>query len=183
MSNPVFFIDGQMEKKIIQALCPNQPIRVTGLNGKDVTVKAIAKKIAPLIRLLGNKFYPIVILLDKEARKITFEEMANQTKEALIEEGITDQDLRIGVADRMIENWILADWETFAGKKTKPPETEGINGSSIIKKVKGGYDKTTEGVEYFIAARQNILYNSSESYKHFIDQLNGIKCAYINFKK
>ena len=184
MSNPAFIVDGYTELKIIQYLCPGKPVKRTDCNGKDVKIPLIAKKIASHIRILGNRHYPIIVLVDKENRELSFEDMVQQIRDALHNEGITDQDIRIGVADRMIENWIIADWELLAGNiDSKPPITDSSNGASAIKKIKNTYDKTTDGVEYFKSARQNILYNNSPSYKHFIDQLEGIICQYLTFDK
>lgn len=184
MSNPAFIVDGYTELKILQNICPGRPIKRTDCNGKDVKIKAIAKKIALHIRILNNKYYPIVILVDKEERDISFEEMAEQIRNELINEGITDQDLRIGVADRMIENWIIADWEQFNGTfDNKPILTDSCNPNSIIRRKKDSFDKTTDGVDYFIAARQPEIYKNSPSYKFFIDQLEDILCHYTNFQK
>lgn len=184
MSNPAFIVDGYTELKIIQQLCPGRPIKRTDCNGKNVTINAIAKKIAWHIRILGNKYYPIVILVDKEDRNISFEDMVEQIRTELQNEGIVDQDLRIGVADRMIENWIIADWEQINGSiNNKPHNTDGSNGTSVLKKVKKSYDKTTDGVDFFVAARQTVIYQNSASYRHFIDQLEDFICHYLDFEK
>ena len=184
MTNPAFIVDGYTELKIIQHLCPGKPVKRTYLNGKDVKIPLIAKKIASHIRLLGNRYYPIIVLVDKEEREISFEEMANQIREGIMCEGIKDQDIRIGVADRMIENWIIADWDLLTGSKEKKPQiTDGCNGTSVIKKVKKSYDKTTDGVNFFISSRQHLLYSNSPSFRHFIDQLEGIQCEYLKFDK
>ena len=53
--------------------------------------------------------------------------------------GIKD-DVRIGVCDRMIENWTLADWETFKvstgidRETILPLQIEGLSGKSLLKK-------------------------------------------------
>ena len=154
------------------------------MNGKSVTLEAMSKKIASAIRILGNRHYPIIILVDKEQREIEFNTMAEQIKTILQEiYNITDQDLRIGVADRMIENWIIADWETFAGEEKKPNDIEGTNGTAQIKKIKGSYGKTTDGVKMFLEARQEIIYENSPSYKYFIDQLEDVDCQYLKFER
>jgi hypothetical protein len=183
MSKPAFIIDGFTEKGIVQKLCPGRPISRTDLNGKNVTLPAMAKRIATLIRLLGNRCYPIIILIDKEQREANFAEIADELRAALVDEGVTDQDLRIGVADRMIENWTLADWERLGGTDEKPGCTDGIHGAGMIRTIKGSYNKTTDGVEYFIDARQETIYANSPSYRHFIDQLHDIECQYLNFEK
>ena len=184
MSNPAFIVDGFTEKLIIQQLCPGKPISRTDLNGKNVTLDAIAKKIASLIRLLNNRHYPIVVLIDKEERTQPISDIIDYLHFKLEENGILDCDVRIGVADRMIENWIIADWDCLKVKNEKQPViTEGLNGSSIIRKLKGSYSKTTDGVELFLSANQQKIYQKSESYKCFADKLSDLNCANLNFEK
>ena|ERR1035437_1317863 len=183
MSNPAFIVDGFTEKLIIQHICPNQPIRRTDLNGKDASINAISKRISSLIRLLGGRYYPIVILIDKEERDIDFINIACEIKSILNKEGLQNCDIRIGVADRMIENWIIADWKSLTSKAKNISKTDTVNGASIIRKVHGSYDKTTDGVNLFLKCNQAIMYENSESYKYFIDQLEGIDCEYLNFKR
>ena len=181
MSNPAFIVDGFTEKLIIQKICPGQPISRTDLNGRDVSIQAIAKKIASLIRLFNNRNYPIIVLIDKEERDMSTVEIIEELETQIIENGIIDCDLRIGVADRMIENWIIADWDCLnSKKKNKPNITEGLNGASVIKKIKGSYGKTTDGVDLFLSANQNVMYENSESFKLFVDKLEGVGCEYLN---
>jgi hypothetical protein len=182
MINPAFIVDGFTEKLIIQRICPHQPIRRTDLNGKYASINAISKRISSLIKLLGNKYFPIIILVDKEEREITFREMAVEIRQKLTDEGLQDCDIRIGIPDRMIENWIIADWETVSKKAKSVTKTECVNGASIIRKANGTYDKTTDGVELFLKCNRSTIYNNSESFRYFIDQLDGLNCPFLNFK-
>ncbi|EKE05301.1 MAG: hypothetical protein ACD_19C00364G0002 [uncultured bacterium] len=183
MSNPAFIVDGFTEKLIIQKLCPGKPISRTDLNGKNVTIDAIAKKIASLIRLFNNRFYPIIILIDKEERDQSITEIIDCLNQKLRDNGIVSCDFRIGVADRMIENWIIADWDCLGSREFPQPEcTEGINGSSMIRRVKGSYSKTTDGVELFLSANQQRIYENSESFRTFIDKISDLSCNYLNFR-
>ncbi|WP_158990804.1 DUF4276 family protein [Mucilaginibacter sp. L196] len=179
MSNPAFIVDGFTERNIIQSICPGKPISRTDLNGKNVTLLAMAKKIASLIRLFNNRNYPIIILVDKENRELTTEEMCSQLRQLIINEGINDIELKIGVADRMIENWILADWDKVSTDLPKPDDTDGINGCSKIKEILGSYGKTTDGVDMFLNADPSIIYDNSPSFKEFADQLLDIQCKYL----
>jgi hypothetical protein len=184
MSNPAFIVDGFTEKLIIQNLCPGKPISRTDLNGKNVSLDAIAKKVSSLIRLLNNRHYPIIVLIDKEDRSQPISDIVEYLHLKLEENGIVDCDVRIGVADRMIENWIIADWDCLDSiNENQPAKTEGLNGASIIRKVKGSYSKTTDGVELFLSADQMKIYKNSESYKCFLDKLMDINCEYLNFNK
>lgn len=184
MSNPAFIVDGYTEMRIIQQIHPvkHLPIRRTDLNGKNVSIKAIAAKIASIIRSLGNRYYPIIILVDREKRAISFLEMCIQIRAELLLNGITDQDLRIGVPDRMIENWLIADWVNLTGDAAKEPnETDGINGASLIKNLRGSYDKINDGVEIVSSCNFEKVYAKSPSFKYFADQLKDINCPCLQF--
>lgn len=181
MSNPAFIVDGFTERNILQSLCPGQPIRRTDLNGKSVSLEAMAKKIASLIRLLNNRHYPIVILVDKENRNISFQDMCNKLHELIVNEGINNLELKIGVADRMIENWILADWMKIHTELPKLENTDGLNGASKLKELLGSYGKTTDGVEMFLNADPRTVYSNSPSFRHFVGIIKDIDCQYLNF--
>lgn len=183
MNNPAFIVDGFTEKLILGKICPGKQIRRTDLNGKSVTIKAMANKISSLIRLLNNKFYPIVIVIDREDRAQNCEEIIEELKLELIEKGHINDDIRINVADKMLENWIIADWAIITEVEEKPDSTDGLRGSSVIKKHKGSYGKTTDGVELFIKANPSIMYENSPSFKTFIDSLEGIPCYYREFDR
>src|SRR5687767_9415970 len=158
MMNPAFIVDGFTERNIIHNVCPGSPIKRTDLNGKEVTIEAMAKKIASIIRVLNNRHYPIIILVDKEARNISFKEMSNKLEELIKKEGINNIDIRIGVADRMLENWIIADWDKLKSKKGKPSNTDCINGCAKLKEIIGSYGKTTDCVEMFLKADNKKIY-------------------------
>lgn len=111
-TKPAFFVDGPMERKILQNLDVSSPIRITGLNGNKVEISAIVKKIAPSIRLLEKKYDPIIILIDREGRQISAKKIIQELTIELKKNDVKNN-LIIGVADRMIENWILADWDNF----------------------------------------------------------------------
>ncbi|RJE71762.1 DUF4276 family protein [Reichenbachiella sp. MSK19-1] len=178
MSKPAFIVDGFTEKLIINQVCPNSPVRRTDLNGKDVSISAIAKKVSSLVRLLGDKYYPLIVIIDREKRKETAAEVQNQLKDELAKYSVINQDLRISVADTMIENWIIADWSSLESDMLKPSHTDGINGASKIKKAIGSYNKTIDGVNLFSKCDPNIQYSESLSFRNFIDQISNLDCHY-----
>lgn len=181
MNNVAFIVDGFTEKLILQRLCPGKPIRRTDLNGKDVQISAIAKKVASIIRVLGDRYNLIVIIVDKEQRNISHTCMLSSLEEHLKNEEGIKSSIIIGIPDIMIENWIIADWDKLDTKEQRPPDTDGLNGSSVLKKIKKSYNKTTDGVNYFLKADPKIIYHNSPSYKAFIDSLSEkLSCHYIN---
>ncbi len=183
MPNPAFIVDGHTEQCLISSICPGHPIQRTNLNGNSVTIDAIAKKVASMIRILGNRHYPIIVLVDREDRQETCEELSTQLNDCLVTEGVINQDIRIGFSDRMIENWIVADFKLIAELKKKPQQTDGLNGASLIKKHKGSYNKVIDGVKLLLSVDKSLVYQLSPSYKGFIDKLDGIPCEYLNFEK
>lgn len=183
MSNPAFIVDGHTEQRFIGCICPGQPVRRTNLNGNSVTIEAIAKKVASLIRLLGNRYYPIIVLVDKEDREEHFQNLITELHERISGHGLEDQDIRVGFADRMIENWIIPDFEKIGNIENKPLQTDGINGASVIKKNKGSYDKVIDGVALLMTVDRSVVYQESPSYKCFIDSLHGVECNYLEFNR
>jgi hypothetical protein len=183
MSRPAFFVDGIQEKKIIQNLCPKSPVQITNINGEDVRIEAIAKRLHSLIKLLGTRYYPIVILIDRECRAESAIDIEINLHDELRRLGTIDE-LRIGVADRMIENWILADWENFATYtkipiKGCPCKFEGTQGKGKIKKYFRDYHETTDGVQLFLCCNPKMLCDKSPSFERFISKLQDIKCFWL----
>ncbi len=186
MSNPAFIVDGQQGKKIIQHLCPGAPVRVLNCNGDDVELHAAAKRIASLIRLMGNKYYPYVIIFDRESRWDSPSTIKVKLESLIREEGIGDL-LVIGVPDRMIENWILADWENIRAQgrlkhPTRLKTFEGCNGKSTIRKLlpKGGiYQETVQGVSWFLTADVKIIFRQSPSFQALAKGSQQLTCGWL----
>jgi hypothetical protein len=153
-------------------------VKILDLNGKDVSLRAIAKKIYGLIEANGGKNYPVIIVLDKEERDIDFNVMASEVEKLIKEIPGVSQEIIVAVADRMIENWVLADQETLFGKIAIEGETDGKNGSAEIKKHSGSYFKTTDFPERFKEVNKGTVYANSPSYKAFVDKISGIKCHF-----
>lgn len=130
-----FIVDGQTEKKIVQCICPNSVVRMTQLNGCDVAVSALVKRFVSFIKLFKDRYYPIIIVCDREGRDITAEELEKRILDGLIQSEIPINNIIVSVPDRMIENWIIADKEYMVetiGVADYNVE-DGENGKSIIK--------------------------------------------------
>ncbi|MDA8089573.1 MAG: DUF4276 family protein [Nitrospiraceae bacterium] len=186
MSNPAFIVDGHQEQKIIQQICPNSPVRMLNCNGKDVALPAAAERIASLIRLMGNKYYPYIIVFDRESRVASASQIKESLEKLIRSEGISD-DLVIGVPDRMIENWILADWDNVKSKgKLKSskilPICEGRNGKGLIKRLlpnDGKYQETIQGVDWFLGINVKIAFEKSPSFREFSGTLRKVGCKWL----
>ena len=187
MNKPAFIVDGQQEQKIIQQLCPGAPVRILNCNGEDVKLDAAAKRIASLIRLMGNRYYPYVIIFDREKRRETAA-IISKTLVNLIRADDIDDEIVIGIPDRMIENWLLADWENIQSqgklRNSNVRKTfECSNGKAIIKKLlpkNGIYQETVQGVSWFLKANVKAIYEKSPSFHLFANALQELSCAWLN---
>lgn len=182
ITNPAFIVDGFTEKLIVNHYCPSVKVTRTDLNGKDVTLQAIANKIGTFIKLLNNKYYPIIILVDRESRSENCTDLSEKLLQLLKEKDINGNDIRVAFADKMIENWILADWEVLNTSKVKPENTDGLNGTSEIKKILSNYSKTTDGVELLKKCNIKRIYENSPSFQAFINMIQDINCHKFNLE-
>lgn len=134
MPSPAFLIEGHMEQKILQSICPGVPIQRIGCNGTDVPMAVMADFIETLIRLLNNRNHPIIIIFDRERREATCDALVAELS-AELERRELNVDFRIGIPDQMIENWILADFKMLANEYGATPTAlnyEGVPGKGRL---------------------------------------------------
>jgi len=182
MSNAAFLVDGHLEQKFIQRTCFCRPVRRINCNGRNVAISVIAKRIATQCRLLGNRCHPIIVIIDREDRLETSRELSSSLLDYLRKEGIIDTFI-IGVADRMIENWILADAEIVnhheSNIKATPPYSEGCNGKNVLERCLDHYHETTIGVELLLNCRASRINENSQSFSDFFNQLPENDCSWL----
>jgi hypothetical protein len=180
MNNPAFIVDGPMEKLIINHLCPNHPVRILNCNGRDVKIEAAAKRMASLIRIL-KRYYPIVIIFDREDRQTSSESISAELLEKIKENGIQGVDIFIGVPDTMMENWMLADVKAinrYYFVNIKQDNYEGKNGKSQIKQAirPKTYSETEDGPEIAKLCSLKNTYQNSVSFRNFYEKIQGLNC-------
>lgn len=177
-----FLVDGHMEQLIVQRVCPGKAVRLIGLNGRDVAIAAIAKRISTLFRLLNNRYFPVVVIIDREERDRTSEEIEADLKAEFVALGLPlDQFLGlpldqfiVGIADRTIENWILGD--PACGCRSVVGQCyEGSNGKAELKQLckenDVTYNETTMGVDLFCGVNPNTVVRSSPSFGRLAGEL------------
>lgn len=188
MPDPAFIVDGVMEQQIVSQICRGKPVQRLNCNGLDVPLSVIVKKIEFHIRIFNNKYHPIVILIDREKRKATCERIIEEIEGLLEKRGYAGQFV-IGVVDRCIENWILADWnsvrEKFCEYQIKPVSegflSEGTQGKTALRRLLPEgilYNEPTWGKDMFLSCRPDEMYRNSASFRKFIDGLN-LRCPWL----
>ena len=187
MINPAYLVEGDLEQKFIQNVCPGYPVRKINCNGDDVSLEAIGKRVGTLGRLLHKRHSPLVVVFDRERRAEPAQSIEVRLGEILKQEDIQVPVL-IGVADRHIENWILADYEMFAqsarlSKKLLVESFEGKKGKSALKKALGrnrSYVETIDGVAWLRSARPAVIAQNSPSFRRLAEALVGLQCPWLN---
>ena len=162
---PAFLVDGITEQRFVQLVCADRPVKLTNLNGKSVSTSALAKQLATLIRLWKQRYYPIVVVVDLETRTQSASDFAADLIKEVRQLGVYD-DLILGVADRMIENWMIADSDLWS-EQIIPDNVEGNSGATIVKRYMAHYDKVANGPELLQRSRASQIALRSPSFAAF----------------
>jgi hypothetical protein len=189
MPEPAFLVDGVMEQRIIGRICQGKTVQRLNCNGTDTPLEVIVNRIEFHVRILNNRYSPIVVLIDREKRSSTCQEIGAQISRLLNDRGYAGQFV-IGVVDRCIENWILADWgsvvERFKEHDILPApgdaHFEGTQGKTELKKLLPRellYNEPTWGKDMFLSCRPDRMYENSASFRSLIDQLD-LPCAWLS---
>ena len=181
MPSPVFLVEGQTEKLFIEQVCPGTKILRLEINGRNVAIDAVVARAASLIRLQQGRTSPSIILFDREDRaepaSFIAQEVSTKLSQILPAERIV-----VGVADRMIENWILADWESLRSLAPNLPQapatTDGLNGNAVLRRLLSNYSKTLDGPKLLRSARATFIQLQSQSFAAFRTQLT-VTCPWL----
>jgi len=174
---PAFLVDGVTEKRFVQAICTDHPVKLTNLNGNSVTTAALAKQLASLIRLWKQRYYPVVVVVDLEKRSQSAAEFATDLRVALEQHGIDDL-LVIGVADQMIENWMIADPDLWPEQEI-PENVDGRSGATVLKRYMKEYDKAANGPQLLQRSRASEIGRRSPSFSALREQLIELECHWL----
>jgi hypothetical protein len=180
MVSPAFLVEGQMEQRILQRICPGQPVRLIGVNGDHVKLEAICDRLETHIRLLGNRHHPIFVVFDRENREASALEIADAVATMLVDRGFAGDDIRVFVADREIEDWMLIDADGIC-------QHYNIHLPQIPLRGKGGlarliesqirYHETSVGVELFGIVSKERLRDGCPSFRALYDSAAEIGCV------
>jgi hypothetical protein len=176
-------VDGDGDVAALSAKFKNdfRILKTDGPRGHSALCNKIvqhARKQVNMLRVF--KCEVIIILLDFENRNCAVESFIRDlySSSASI---FPDLNLQFAIANRMLENWFLADIENLSRSKAflkeglKQKNYEGSNGKEVLKKYfKHGYtySETVHGPQLFILIRDEVAIRNSSSYKKFIELLN-----------
>jgi len=171
-----------MAQLIVQKLCPRSPVQRLNINGEDVKIAAIVDRIETIARILNNRHYPICVLFDRERRAKTCDQIYVEVECELASRGLNPEQFRVGICDRTIENWILADRSLLlnAYNFTGSAAFEGTQGKPTLKRIcerVEQYRETTVGVRLFTSANPQVMYDNSPSFQRFVSRID-FQCSW-----
>ena len=186
MTKPAFIVEGHLEQDFVQAICAGSPVRKIGCNGTDVKIEVVAKHVATHARLLQRKCDPIIVVFDRERRTETCEWLEEALKAELQKQNVTAR-IIVGIPDRDIESWILADFETFANTVGLDPNVsdksfDGKKCKGKVKELVAGklhYNEIIHGVEWLKNAKPYKMKDTSQSFLKFYEALSGLGCRWL----
>jgi len=194
LSNTIFILDGPSDilairQKIQKEYNCTPEFRKASCNGKNVSPEGYVNSIIGTLMLaLSGPYRHIICILDKEKRKLPFQEMRVKVKEAIVtkllesnqyHEAELNEKVFVFVPDTMLENWIIADVKGIISKKelikqnTKQGQYDGKSGSTILKKMmKTNYDKTQHAPLLFKVVNFKRAATNSPSFETFYNDLH-----------
>jgi hypothetical protein len=108
-------------------------------NGRTVSTEVIVEAVLDALELVSGDVTKVIILFDREGRTQTAAELAEAVRSG-ISDRCGNRALYIGVSDRQIENWILADIETM--RSLYDPSFnypgDGVSAKSLLKRLNNG---------------------------------------------
>ena len=182
MSRPMFLVDGKTEQFILSKICNDAKLRVIDCNGNGVSITAIAEKIRTLIRLDKFRSAPYIIVIDKEDRSDDIKKIRKELcSKITYGKDFTNIDVRIGIADRMFENWLIAGVdELFQKLKIGEKDIEGCNAIKKIKNIDRNYNKIANGYLYFQKIDLNLACQRSRSFRSFFNEIKDLQCDFLS---
>jgi len=179
MPDIAFIVEGQLEQRAVNRACPNHKVVLLGANGDSVTIATICNRIETHYRLFSNRYYPIIVIFDREHRRETTEEIESALVKELTSRGIDSKQFIFFISDRKFECMFLAHiGEDGDYHKSGCPQTTCVDGLDGVSELKSRlmqkglrYHKTTTGLELFKLVRPTILASKSPSFKRFQSQI------------
>jgi hypothetical protein len=142
-------------------------------------MKTLCQRIETHFRVFSNRYYPIVVIFDRENRPQTPRELLDEINAILADKKLDPAQFIFLISDRDIEVMFVCH-HTKDGEfiDTGCPETtnvDGVAGESELRNrlSKRGiaYHKTTVGMTIFKKIRPLIVASKSENFRRFRDQI------------
>ena len=182
-----FITDGDMEKDFLEKICSRKHRIRKVPNSKNLSAERMTEFIETHVRELIDHQLNFVIWVDHEGKDVSPIEYENAIRERL---GPIINDatrLYIGIADRMKENWMLADPDAIMqhyGSAFEYETTyEGCGGKTALKRhalsCGDSYIERVDGVDILTKCVPETMARNSPSAERFFSQLGDFDCWWL----
>ena len=180
-----FIVEGELELAFLKNQCGSKAIfRKVPSNGDDVSMECLTKMVAAIVGM-GPEPEVLFVILDREHRALTALQLEQDLERRIVALSLSSK-LSVHFADKMVENWIIADDEAMikSGLQIEVGKlgTEGCGGKSKLKeafkKKRLSYSERIDGPKLLNACSAKKLAANSPSFKRLADALkaNSIEC-------
>jgi hypothetical protein len=131
-------VEGHTEEHFVRSTYGAVLISRAIPNGRTVPAEVIVEAIVDALELIGGQITKVLILFDREGRAATAESLAQVVREGVAAR-CGERSLYVGVADKQIENWIIAD-EQEMRRRYDPSfgySGDGSGGKAILQRLTG----------------------------------------------
>lgn len=173
-----FIVEGHLESDLVSHICKGAEVRRLRINGKDFPIDKIVDRIAPHIIFLFRKVERVFVVVDREQREISSQEMEQAISDAIKNRGLDINRVVVSVPDRNFESWIgpfVDDNCVARGDACRDP-MEGMNGKAAIRSIFRGcgknYVEVIDGVKLFKSLVPDKVASVSESFGRFYQKID-----------
>jgi hypothetical protein len=132
-------VEGHTEHHFVSATYPKVIVQRCLPNGISVDLGLIVSTIRDQSEILQGDIKRVIVLFDREGREMSCKEIASTVAKELATV-CSGRTYYIGVSDRVIENWIVADedqMKQFYGNDEYFYPGDGTNGKKILRDLHG----------------------------------------------
>ena len=174
MERIIALVEGHTETHFINAAYGNAIVQRPIANGKDVGLDVIAEAIVEHLNTISGSISRVVILLDREGRQMSAKEMRDEILKRL-EPSKGGRTIYLGVSDRQIENWIVADQNSMRARFSDSNYTypgDGCSGKHLLKGLAGADASPRDKAVWLKATQASASRQRSTSLEDFLAQID-----------
>jgi len=174
MERIVALVEGHTETHFVQSSYGNAIVQRPFANGDSVSLDLIAEAIVEHLDTISGSITKVLILLDREGRDLSPGEVRSALW-AKIHPHCGTRKIYIGVSDRQIENWILAD-EIGMRERFSAPDFvypgDGLGGKNALKALSGSDASFRDKAEWLKSTSTTQSRQNSKSLDDFLVQID-----------
>ena len=163
-------VDGRAEEEFFKATLPGCRTRRNLCNGRDVPLERIARDIITSCESFAEPISAIIAKIDREQRNESRAEIF-LTLSDLIADKVRPRLVILAIADRCLENWILADvdkMKELSGLEAYSYDYEGRQGKPILRNVLSAGDiPFIKTARLLAGSNSDCIRRNSASFSHF----------------